>query len=127
MQRSFINSTLAISMIAFLSCYTIMPAATSHCGLNDSSGVCPVARYKIIDLGTPKLEAAQLSKLEKGYSLAPVINNFSLILYNLADGAYLRDPKVGEYSLNLPGIKVYGHAINNEGKIIVSLQRPFTN
>lgn len=84
---------------------------------------CPVVSYKLTDLGPTSLDAAQLTKLEPLYSLAPSINNLGQILFNKADGGYIRDPNYGEYSLGIGDIKVFGHAINNRGEALVSVFR----
>lgn len=83
----------------------------------------PILGYTVKDLGTTDLTLDQLSKLESIYPLAPSLNNRGQVVYNKKDGAFFRDPNIGEYALSKEGIRVYGHAINNKGDLLVSLNR----
>lgn len=84
---------------------------------------CPVVRYRLVDLGPSHLDQKEMTKLELVFSLAPLVNNLGQIIYNTAQGAFVRDPAFGEYVLKLNDAKVYAHAFNNKGEILVSVNR----
>lgn len=109
-------------IIAFLLLNGQLAADCAH-SLAPSHAALPVASYQLKDLGSTTLKQSQLTRLEPLYSLAPSINNRGQILFNNQEGAYLRDPNVGEYALSPSAPLVYGHAINDKGNALVSLVR----
>lgn len=92
----------------------LQPAKDSH---------CPVVTYRLVDLGPAGLSQDELTKVEQVFSLAPSINNLGQIVYNTSQGAFVRDPAFGEYVLKLNEAKVYAHAVNNKGQMLVSVNR----
>lgn len=84
---------------------------------------CPVVQYRLVDLGPSNLDQTQMTKLDLVFSLAPLVNNLGQVIYNTEMGAFVRDPSFGEYVLKLNEAKVYAHALNNKGEMLVSINR----
>lgn len=120
MAKIFLQSLSGFFLVFF--------ASLDLCALSEhiqpaKNGHCPVVTYRLVDLGPAGLEEKDLTKLEQSFSLSPSINNLGQIVYNTSQGSFVRDPAFGEYILKLNEAKVYGHAINNKGQILVSVTR----
>lgn len=87
------------------------------------AGQCPVVKYRLVDLGPAGFEQKELTKLEHVFSFAPLVNNLGQVIYNTAQGSFVRDPAIGEYILKLNGAKVYAHGTNNKGQLLISINR----
>lgn len=117
------QKSLTFTFFTLIACCEVTSdAATEH---SKCSATVPslTASYTIKDLGATSLKQEQLTHLEPLYSLAPMLNNQGLVIYNTAEGAYVRNLYGGGYALSIPGIMVFAHALNHKGDVLVSLIR----
>lgn len=82
-----------------------------------------VVKYQFVDLGPADLDVKSLSRMDSAVSQASSINNLGHIVFSTSQGSHLRDPAFGEYLLKLNDAKVYAHALNNKGEMLVSVNR----
>jgi hypothetical protein len=96
---------------------------SEHLAPVSSGGQCPVVKYRLVDLGPSGLEQKEVTRLELVFSLAPSVNNLGQVVYNTSQGGYVRDPAFGEYKLKISDAKVFVHALNGKGQLLVSVTR----
>lgn len=113
---------LSICPLAWLLFFLPALQASPHC-VAELGGPTLKASYKVIDLGATDLSQEQLTRLEPLYSLAPLLNEKRLVVYNRQEGAFVRNLEGGEYALRIPGAKLFAHALNNNGAVLLSIHR----
>lgn len=85
----------------------------------------PIQKYRLIDIGETTISKERLSRLHKGLSYAPSINNNSQIAWNSLEGGTLKtiNSSSQEFVPRFEGMNLYIMGVNDEGDLLISIER----
>lgn len=81
------------------------------------------ARYHIVDLGEINAKPEELSSFNGHPSAPPAINESGEVIANSSDGGVFIRPNLRTYNPRMAGARLTFHSINNNGDILVSINR----
>ncbi len=81
-------------------------------------------QYKLVDLGESDVALERLLHHGEGPSLAPRINNQGHVIGNRKEGGFVWQQNGGEFVPYIATVNVQFHAINHNGDLLVSVNRP---
>lgn len=82
-----------------------------------------VSRYRLIDVGESSFHSRQHSKMESPPLHLPMINNQGQGVANDKKGGFCFVANGWKYIPDIPGLKIKFHAINDQGDLLISLNR----
>ncbi len=85
----------------------------------------PIQKYHLVDIGETDIPTDRLSRLRRGLTYAPSINNKSQVAWNSSAGGSLKSLKkpINEFIPRFEGMRLYFIDVNDEGDLLISIER----
>lgn len=118
-----------IGLWCFLgSCLVLLPLAAFTPHIEELQHVpSPIQKYHLVDLGETDVPLNRLTRLQKGYSFAPSINNNAQMTWNSVEGGRFKSLKkeVKDFLPKFEGMRLYIMGLNDAGDLLVGIERGF--